>query len=796
MPHPMGGSLRYDRPVLHLNTPPTETPAYGPFAPGTTMSVKAGTAASEIVIASNRLPFTLSVDGDRLHGEPSSGGLVTALRGAREQTVWVGWPGTALPPEREEEATEFASEHGCVPIFLSDLEQELFYGRICNETLWPLFHYFVDRMHFTTDAWAVYEDVNLRFAETIARISPPKARVWVHDFHLTLVPQQLRELRPDLAIGYFLHIPFPSSEIYRLLPTRSELLKGILGADYVGFHTGDYSRHFRSCCLRVLGIEPGHDAIEYDDREIGIGVHPIGIDVASFRSDLASAETLAMEAELAERYEGRQLVLGVERLDYTKGIPQKLAAFERILEQDPDRAESVTMLQVLVPSRLESSDYQAQRDEIERQIAHINGRFGSPGRTPIEYLHRSLSRAELVALYRRADVMMVTPLRDGMNLVAQEFVLCQSSAPGREDGRKGALLLSEFAGAAQVLPGAVLVNPWDAHDLAGQLVEALALDLPERSRRLDLMADRVEQLDSRIWAERFLRRLGRVTQSDVRTARPLDETARMRIGRELEDARRRTLALDYDGTLREIVGHPDLATPTAEIRELLADLAALPATDVHVISGRTRDTLGPWLGDLPVHLVAEHGYFVREPGGAWQAPTEVDLSWLPRIERLLTRVASDVPGTLVERKAASVAWHYRQAEPDYGTWRARELLVALEAVLAGVPAEILPGRRVIEVRARGISKGAYLERLLAGNGGEGHLVLAAGDDVTDADLFRVLPAGAIAIHVGEARPRRQTQLEHEYMVDSPRALRQTLRRIAADLGAHRRRTPSPAARKP
>src|SRR3954452_14696315 len=247
-------------------------------------------SACDIVIASNRLPFTLSLDDGSLRGEPSSGGLVTALQGTRERTTWVGWPGMPIPPELEEEAEAFAVAAGCVPVFVSEAEQELFYGRICNETLWPLFHYFVDRVHFDAGAWEVYRQVNERFAETIARISPPRAHVWVHDFHLTLVPAALRQLRPDLVIGFFLHTPFPSSEIYRLLPTRSELLEGILGSDYVGFHTGGYSRHSRSPCLRVLGIEPNHDEIGYDDRTIGIGVHPIGIDVESFRRDLDDAE--------------------------------------------------------------------------------------------------------------------------------------------------------------------------------------------------------------------------------------------------------------------------------------------------------------------------------------------------------------------------------------------------------------------------------------------------------------------------------------------------------------------------
>jgi trehalose 6-phosphate synthase/phosphatase len=733
----------------------------------------------DFVIASNRLPFTLSLDGDELTLEPSSGGLVSALQGARRNAIWVGWPGSVIPADLEQEVARLGAENGCAPVLLSEAEQEAFYGRICNETIWPLFHYFVDRMHFAREAWDVYADVNQRFAEAIAEVSAPRARVWVHDFHLALVPRLLRALRPDLAIGFFLHIPFPSSEIYRLLPTRAEVLRGMLGSDYIGFHTGDYARHFRSSCLRVLGIEPDPDTIDYDERTIGLGVHPIGIDVESFRTTLRDPETPPVEAELEERYEGLQLVLGVERLDYTKGIPQKLDAFERALEWDPELADRVTMLQVLVPSRLESAEYRSMRDEIEMRIAHINGRFGRLGHSPVAYVHRSVSPAELVALYRRADVMMVTPLRDGMNLVAQEFIECQTDDPGAGASHRGALLLSEFAGAAQVLPGAVLVNPWDIDELAARLVEALALDAPERRRRLDLMASRVEQLDSARWAQSFLARLERFARSKARVARPLNSSVREQIGDLLADAPRRILLLDYDGTLRELVGHPDLAVPTVEIRDLLGDLASLPSTSVHVVSGRTRESLEGWLGDLPISLCAEHGYFARPAGGEWTAPLDVDLLWLPRVERLFRRVAADVPGTMVERKAASVSWHYRQAEPEYGLWRARELLVALENLLAGISAEVLPRRRVIEVRARGVNKGVYLESILAGEGADDALILAAGDDVTDNDLFRVLPDGSVAIHVGGIRQgARGRPLEHEYVVETPAALRAALRELA------------------
>ena len=442
----------------------------------------------------------------------------------------------------------------------------------------------------------------------------------MHDFHLMLVPGDApRRRRPDLAIGFFLHTPFPSSEVYRLLPTRQELLRGVLGADYVSFQVGDYARHFRSSCLRILGIDSEPDWLELDGRRVGIGVDPIGIDVEGFRKVIADPETARLLGDLEKQYEGRRLVLGVERLDYTKGIPQKLHAFERFLEQDPERARTTTMIQVVVPSRLESAEYRAQRDEIELLISRINGRFGQPGATPVEYLHRDVSKPGLVALYRRADVMMVTALRDGMNLVAQEFVLCQSE-PGLPSRWRGALLLSELAGSAQVLPGALLVNPWDVDGVVEHLATALELPARERRRRLETMSDRVEALDVRRWADGFLARMTRYSRRDRRTRRPptVDPELEAALLRRFARARERTILLDYDGTLRELERHPDLAQPTPEIRALLRSLAALPATSVHIVSGRRSRNLEQWFGRLPIYLCAEHGYLARAPGGEWR----------------------------------------------------------------------------------------------------------------------------------------------------------------------------------
>ena len=737
-----------------------------------------------LVIASNRLPVRFSLTDDGFDVRPSAGGLAAALGAVRGDAVWIGWPGTVVPEQLQAEVTERLEEENLAPVFLSADEEEDFYGRVCNDTLWPLLHYFGDRLRLTPEAWQRYVHVNERFADAVLEHCGPDSRVWVHDFHLMLLPAMLRRRAPNLSIGFFLHTPFPSSEVYRLLPAREEVLRGILGADYVSFQVGDYARHFRSSCLRVLGLDSEPDAMDVGGRRVGIGVDPIGIDTVGFREVLEDPESARLLAQLDEQYAGRKLILGVERLDYTKGIPQKLVAFERLLEQDPTIARTTGMLQVLVPSRLESPEYRQQRDEIELLIARINGRYAQPGVTPVEYLHRHISKPALVALYRRADVMMVTPIRDGMNLVAHEFVLCQT-APGLPGRWRGSLLLSEFAGAAQVLPGALLVNPWNVDGVVERLGTALELGQPERRRRLETMARRVEALDTRRWADGFLTRLGRYTTRDRRLPVPPDVEGpvKEKLVRKFRRAETRSILLDYDGTLREIEPHPDLAVPTRDIRSLLRELAALPGTDVHIVSGRRRRNLEQWFGQLPVHLCAEHGYLARAPGGEWQTLLELDLSWMRPIERLMQKVADDVPGAHVERKACAIAWHYREAEPEYGSWRAHELLNDLGQHLAGAPAEILQGHRVVEVRARGVDKGVYVRSVFPNGKKPTHFVIGLGDDRTDHDLLDALPKGSVAGHVGGLLPSTRSTngpREHVHVV-GPGEVRELLRELAASV---------------
>ncbi|GAB4137126.1 MAG: bifunctional alpha,alpha-trehalose-phosphate synthase (UDP-forming)/trehalose-phosphatase [Planctomycetota bacterium] len=733
-----------------------------------------GSSATErpVVVVSNRLPVRVSVDGQKITSTPTSGGLVTALAGLEERPVWVGWPGSPVPADRQVELRGRLAADRLVPVFLTEEEEILYYRGFCNTALWPLFHYFTSSVAYSEEEWQACVSVNERFATTTANCAPRGARVWVHDFHLMLVPAMLRLLRPDLEIGFFLHIPFPSSEVYRLLPRREDLLMGLLGADHVGFHTSDYARHFRSTCVRVLGLDTEWDSITWATRSIGVGVHPIGIDTASFASLVGDPRTRRIYGECASRYGRRRVLLGIERLDYTKGVGLKLSAFERFLEEDPSRVETTALLQVLVPSRLDHPEYKSLKSEIEESIGRINGTFGRPGLVPIHYLHRSLSPEELVALYRYASVCLVTPVRDGMNLVAQEFVACQAAPDPVLPQCRGVLVLSEFAGAAQMLGRALLVNPWNRDQVASAIAAALDLDEDERRARIAAMAESVRDLDCNIWASRFLAGLS-VSAARNRAAvrcRILDEAAAGEIVDAFEAASERVLFLDYDGTLGELASRPELASPTPEIRRLLEDLAALPGTIVHLVSGRPKDTMGRWFGSLPIHLCAEHGAVWREPGGEWQQDPGMDLSWMDLVRPILEATSREVHGSFVEEKSCALAWHYRLGDVDYGPWRARELRSRLDEELANQPVEVLTGRKVVEIRAAGVSKGRYVARAIR-DLADGTFVLCAGDDRTDMDMYPVLPGTAYTIHVGSVTD------EARFSAEAPEDVRALLRRI-------------------
>ena len=716
---------------------------------------------ARLLLVSNRLPVTVKADKDGVSVVRSAGGLATGLRGPHERSggLWVGWPGdvSRLTQAQRSSVDAQLAEQRCVPLHLSSSEVNRYYEGYSNQVLWPLCHYLVDRMPRQERDWDVYRKVNERFADLAAGQYQSGDTIWVHDYQLMLVPALLRERLPQARIGYFHHIPFPSSEIFRTLPQRTELVRGLLGADLIGFHTFAYARHFASTLLRLLGLEAVGDRVEQEGREVRLGTFPMGIDARAF-------EELAREPAVLEESRGyrdkspeQRLVLGVDRLDYTKGIPRRLLAVQRLLEREPKWRGRLRFVQVAVPSRTTVEDYATYRERVDELVGRINSLYGSVQHVPVHYLYRSFNEKQLTALYRAADVMFVTPIRDGMNLVAKEFCAARPD----EDG---VLVLSEFAGAADEMGEAVQVNPYDVEGMADALETALEMPEEERKTRMRALRTRVKDCDVHCWVNSFL---GALQATPTAPARQVPQDARTALPR-MREAQELLLLLDYDGTLVPFAPTPEQAAPDAPLLELLRRLTQRPHTRVDIVSGRSREVLEAWLGALPVGLHAEHGLWSRSAQGQpWKSLDNVPTEWKGLVRPILEAYAARLPGALVEEKSASLAWHYRQVDPVLGARQARELRLHLSEVFSHGPLEILPGDKVVEVRARGVNKGRVVGQVTEGLR-PGTLMVAIGDDRTDEDLFAALPEGAISIHADHKQTRAR------YQVDGPQAVRQLL----------------------
>ena len=686
---------------------------------------------SRLLVVSNRLPVTVSVSHGEATVTASMGGLATGLKGPFERSggLWIGWPGDLSGLDAAGRASALAGLKALrtVPVELTAEEVRSYYEDFSNGVLWPLFHYLLDRVPLDSVGWDSYMRVNARFADAVAAVYEPGDVIWVQDYQLLLLPQLLRERIPGAKIGFFLHIPFPASEVFRMLPWRAEVLRGMLGADLVGFHTPSYTRNFASAVIRILGHEPTFDEVQVGGRRVRFRAYPMGIDVAAF-----TGEGEPLEDGFALR-PGEILLLGVDRLDYTKGIRRRLAAVERVLERRPDLRGKLRMVQVAVPSRENVGAYGDFKARVEQMVGAINGRFSTLGNVVVHYLYRGLPQAQLRSLYRAAAVILVTPLRDGMNLVAKEY------AAARTDG-DGVLILSEFAGAAEEMPEALLVNPFDIDGMADAIEQALAMPEAERRARMAQLGARVTHFDVHRWADNFLEALSEETERHEPP--PLLSTAMVLSA--AREAQRVVLLLDYDGTLVKIAARPELAEPDPELMALLKKLSQKPGYSLHVVSGRPRGDLERWFADLPIDIHAEHGLFSRTQG-EWQTRGVVPEELRAKVKATLDRVARCTPGSRVEMKAAGLGWHYRQAEPEHGASQARELRLHLRELLIGTPMEVLPGDKIVEVRLRGIHKGVALAGLV----GHGDLALAIGDDRTDEDMFMALPEDAITVHVGQ-----------------------------------------------
>jgi trehalose 6-phosphate synthase/phosphatase len=569
----------------------------------------------------------------------------------------------------------------------------------------------------------------------------------------------LRGHGKDLRIGFFLHTPFCSSEIFRILPNKVAMLKGLLGADIIGFHTFSYLRHFRSTLLRVLGWESEMEGMWHQDRHVNMGVYPIGHNHAGFEAAMNQSDFPETLARIYRDLAGKRMILNVERLDYTKGVPAKLAAMRRFLESFPDKRDDVLFVLIAVPSRQGVQEYDHLTEEVQREVGAINGEFGKVGHSPVHFLHRGFPIDDLAAFYALAEVCLVTPLRDGMNLVAKEFLDCQRPEYAE---RPGVLVLSEFAGAANELSHAIQVNPYDVDEVANALNRALEMPDDQRRTRINVMQMRLRKQDSRAWAARFLHDLDKVPHRTFR----LEMTGLKRLPSELaglsHTGAKIGIFLDYDGTLRDFVDVPDMAVPDPGLRELLHDLAACPKVSLAVVSGRPPAFLEKHLGGLGITLVAEHGYRWQNGGvGEWELfNPHVNTDWKASIREHLEQVSMLTPGTHVEEKQSALVWHYRKADPEFGNWRARDLLEELTAMAANMPVVVRHGQKIVEISCVQVSKGIAVDFLIKSWGC--NVALVAGDDQTDETMIALEPLGidffAIKVGLGSTRAGHRTDI--------------------------------------
>ena len=732
---------------------------------------------SKIHIVSNRLPVSISQSDDDFELVPSVGGLATGMRSIYKEYggKWIGWPGIAADEITESETKiidEKLVEESCLAVHLTKEEINLYYEGFSNNVIWPLFHYFAQFIEYKSEYWEAYQKVNQKFADKTLEVLNDGDTIWIHDYQLLLVPEMIKSQKPGVTIGFFLHIPFPSFEVFRVLPWRKELIKGMMGADLIGFHTYDYERHFFSSVRRLFGYEVSFNQIHVENRIIMGDALPMGIDYGKFMEMSKSLlkKTLQQKSELHRELEkyflvspNRKLILSIDRLDYTKGIPNRLRAFEHFLERYPEFRNQVTLIMLVVPSRSEVDQYKLLRSEVDELVGRINGRFGGVNYTPIWYFYRSLPFESLIELYSNSDVALITPVRDGMNLVAKEYIASRVN-------QTGAIVLSEMAGAAKEMGEAIIINPNNEPEIAEAIHQALVMPVEEQRERMKLLQQRISRYNVFKWAGEFVKAMRKIeTIQHKFLAKRITASVTEDLVSQFKKAERRAIFLDYDGTLVGFKNDPQAAKPDQELHDLLTKLEDDPKNVVTIISGRDRDTLEGWLDGHKVNLIVEHGVWLRNLGEDWQMLDNINSHWKPDIRPLLESFVDRTPGTFIEEKNYSLVWHYRRAEPEQGDLRANELKEELLTLTANHNLEIMEGNKVIEVKAGGVNKGLAAMRFLKDQ--QFDCIVAIGDDWTDEYMFRELPKSAITIKVG------LKNTEADYKLESVSSVREFLKSL-------------------
>lgn len=730
-------------------------------------------SSGKLIVVANRLPFILKRNEltGKWERKASAGGLVTAVAPVvvHGKGLWIGWPGVQLDdpnePIPESDPSDTSPTAGLrssqvIAVYVEPQIFDSYYNGCCNGTFWPLFHSMPDRAVFSSDTWKAYTIVNKEFAEktinALKNLSKEDTNngaplVWLHDYHLMLAASTIRSiaegLNLKLKIGFFLHIPFPPWDIFRLFPWADEILQGMLGSDMVGFHIEDYCLNFVECCQRRLGCRVDRKAllVEQGGRTVRIRPLPIGIPYNRFVELAQTAPQLISTTQ--------QIVLGVDRLDYTKGLVHRLRTFEALLEKHPEHIGKVTMLQISVPSRTDVKEYQDLKEEMDQLVGRINGRFTTPNWSPIRYIYGCVSQNELAAFYRDAAVALVTPLRDGMNLVAKEFVACQIKTP------PGVLIVSPFAGAGEMMHEALICNPYEIDDAAEVLHRALTMPEDERTLRMNCLRRREKVHDVNYWMRSFLKAMGTLITEDgddvlPTTMQPVtledfDEYLTKYIG----NTDKLALLLDYDGTLAPIAPHPDLGILPLETKGVLERLANTPDVYISIISGRNVHNVKKMVGIEGLTYAGNHGLEIIHPDGTrfvHPIPVEMEDKVSDLLKTLQEQVCKD--GAWVENKGPLLTFHYRETPLDI-----RPELVSLAQQLieqAGFKAgqahcaiEVKPPVQWNKGRAS-----IYILRTAFGlDWNERIRIIYAGDDVTDEDAMQALKGMAATFRVTQSQ---------------------------------------------
>ena len=735
---------------------------------------------SKLIIVSNKLPFEISNKEGRLNITEKTGGITSSLNAFYTylQCTWVGWTGNEnidLTGEQRENIYKQYEKENCHPVELTRDEILNHHHGFCNQTIWPLFHYFTQYSDLSPDYWHNYKNVNWKFAEKVLEIAEQGDKIWIHGFHLMLVPAMIRKGNPDLSIGFFMHIPFPSFEIFRILPWSRELVEGMLGADLVGFNTFDYERHFMSSVRRLLGYDTILNTVKMDERVIKIDNFPIGIDFKHIQKE-ASAHLSGQGASGAEGFghlfrkiatekNGSRMMLSVDRLDYTKGIPERLEAYEEFLKNNPEYLEKISLILFVIPSREIVAEYQDQRRQVDELVGRINGEFGTVDWIPILYYYRQVGRKELIELYTLSDIALITPLRDGMNLVAKEYIAA------RTDGT-GVLILSDMAGASKEMSEAILVNPNSKPEIVEAIKMAMNMDKEEQKKNNSILQKRLSIYNEKKWAQDILDSLENVKKlQETNLTRKVSEKINDKFIKDYQNSKSRIIFLDYDGTLTGFHNDPQEARPDDELYSILDSLVKDNNNHIVIISGRDKETLGEWFREFDnITFIAEHGVWIKEKGGEWSMIEQIDKSWMEIIRPTINFYVDRTPRSLLEEKNYSLVWHYRHSDPDLGEIRAWELKDELRDLVSNLNLEIMDGDKVIEVKNSGINKGRAAAQQLTN--GEYDFIMALGDDWTDEYTFGSMPEKAITIKVGTKSTKAG------YYIDSVESVRTLLKGLA------------------